>query len=74
MSIFNKLIIFFIRIYQISLSKFLGQNCRFYPSCSRYALECYIRFNFLKATWLMSKRILKCNPFCDGGFDPVPQD
>jgi len=62
-----------IRLYQRWLSPWLGQNCRFYPSCSQYAIDALrihgVVFGLLYATW----RILRCNPFCEGGHDPVPE-
>lgn len=48
--------------------------CRFIPTCSEYSLECYERFGFFRATALTAWRILRCNPFSHGGFDPVPEN
>lgn len=61
-----------IRAYQYTLSPFIGGQCRFEPTCSRYALEAYERFGALKGTRLTVLRLLRCHPFCKGGFDPVP--
>ncbi len=61
-----------IRVYQRFLSPLLGQNCRFHPSCSRYAVEALQTHGALKGTALGVWRILRCQPFCKGGFDPVP--
>jgi len=61
-----------IRVYQRFLSPLLGQNCRFHPSCSRYAVEALQTHGALKGTLLSVWRILRCQPFCKGGFDPVP--
>ena len=47
-------------------------KCKFYPTCSHYAMECYEKFNFVKASLLTTKRLLKCNPLFKGGYDPVP--
>lgn len=52
----------------------LGSNCRFSPTCSEYAKECFSRFGFFKAFRLTSKRISKCHPYHDGGYDPVPTE
>lgn len=62
-----------IRGYQLVLSPFLGKNCRFYPTCSRYALESVQRFGVLKGTLLALVRIVKCGPWHPGGYDPVPE-
>lgn len=61
-----------IRVYQRFLSPLLGQNCRFHPSCSRYAVEALQTHGALKGTLLGVWRIFRCQPFCKGGFDPVP--
>ena len=61
-----------IRLYQLLLSPFLGNRCRFHPSCSHYALEAVRRHGALKGCWLAMKRLGRCHPFHPGGFDPVP--
>ncbi|HUJ52833.1 MAG TPA: membrane protein insertion efficiency factor YidD [Steroidobacteraceae bacterium] len=61
-----------IRLYQWTVSPLLGPRCRFYPSCSHYALEAFERFGVLKGAWLTLARIARCHPFHPGGFDPVP--
>ena len=61
-----------VKAYQRWLSPLLGNNCRFHPSCSYYAIEAINRFGVLKGCWLAGKRILKCHPLNEGGFDPVP--
>lgn len=61
-----------VRLYQVTLSPFLGQGCRFHPTCSHYALEAVDRHGPVKGVWLAGKRILRCHPFHPGGFDPVP--
>ncbi|MCB5259808.1 MAG: membrane protein insertion efficiency factor YidD [Candidatus Cloacimonetes bacterium] len=71
-SIPAQLIMMLIRFYQLSISPFLPKTCRFTPTCSTYALQAYQRYNLLKATYLSSWRILRCNPFCKGGYDPLP--
>jgi len=62
----------FIKGYQRFLSPLLGSNCRFYPTCSCYAIEAIDRFGVIKGGYLASKRIVKCHPLNDGGEDPVP--
>ena len=61
-----------IRIYQWTVSPLLGPCCRFYPSCSQYALEAIQRFGVLKGGWLTLARLARCHPWNAGGFDPVP--
>lgn len=61
-----------IRIYQWTLSPLLGRNCRFYPSCSHYALEVIHDHGVLRGGWLTLRRLGKCHPFHPGGFDPPP--
>ena len=61
-----------IRAYQLTLSPFLGSQCRFTPSCSQYANEAIGRYGTWRGSGLALKRILRCHPFCPGGYDPVP--
>jgi len=61
-----------IKGYQRLLSPLLGNNCRFNPTCSSYAIEAINRFGVIKGCWLAGKRILKCHPLNAGGDDPVP--
>ncbi|MEM4270871.1 MAG: membrane protein insertion efficiency factor YidD [Candidatus Pacearchaeota archaeon] len=68
----RKLFISFIRLYQKFISPLLPRSCRFYPSCSEYAVQCFECHNVFYAIFLTMKRILKCNPLFEGGFDPVP--
>jgi hypothetical protein len=69
----QKLTVAFIKAYQRWLSPLLGNNCRFHPTCSQYAIEAINRFGVIKGSWLAGKRILKCHPLHAGGEDPVPQ-
>ena len=65
--------IFLIGLYRKFLSPLKGRpTCRFVPTCSEYAIEAYRIHGFFKGTALTVYRILRCNPFCKGGFDPVP--
>ena len=59
-------------LYQATLSGFFGQRCRFYPSCSNYAMESIEKHGSLKGTVLAIKRLCKCHPFNPGGVDLVP--
>lgn len=68
----RSLLIGLIRIYQWCLSPFLGASCRFYPSCSSYAIEAIDKHGALKGSYLMVLRLGRCHPWCDGGHDPVP--
>jgi uncharacterized protein len=61
-----------IRGYQRLLSPWLGPHCRFYPTCSDYALEALQRFGIVRGGWLASQRLLKCHPLSPGGDDAVP--
>jgi putative membrane protein insertion efficiency factor len=63
---------FLIRLYQWTVSPLLGPACRFYPSCSQYALQALLRFGLLKGCWLALARLARCHPWHPGGFDPVP--
>ncbi len=60
-----------IRVYQLVVSPYLGNNCRFYPSCSNYAIEAIEKFGVLKGTKMAFFRILKCNPWGGSGVDMV---
>ena len=62
-----------IRLYQLTFSRLMPINtCRFYPSCSRYGFEAVRRYGFVKGSLMAAWRVLRCNPFNPGGFDPVP--
>jgi putative membrane protein insertion efficiency factor len=68
----SKIAILFIKVYKKVISPLLPPACRFYPTCSQYAIEALDKYGFLKGSLLSLKRILKCHPFHSGGFDPVP--
>lgn len=68
------ILIFFFRLYQMTISPLLGKHCRFYPSCSNYAIEAVSRHGWWRGLWLAGKRLLKCQPLCPGGYDPVPDN
>lgn len=66
-------LIWLIRKYQQVISPRKAPCCRFVPTCSNYALEAIDRFGAFKGSFLALFRILRCNPFCRGGYDPVPE-
>ena len=68
----KKLLLLCIKFYQFFISPFLGKNCRYYPSCSAYAVEAVEKYGSLKGGLLAVKRVLRCHPFHAGGYDPVP--
>lgn len=61
-----------VRIYQYTLSPLLGPRCRFWPSCSSYAIEAIQVHGPFKGSWMAAKRLVKCHPGSNGGMDPVP--
>lgn len=66
------ILIALLRVYRFAISPLLGQCCRFYPSCSQYAIEAVSNHGFLRGGWLALKRISRCHPWHPGGVDPVP--
>ncbi|MDR5693773.1 MAG: membrane protein insertion efficiency factor YidD [Armatimonadota bacterium] len=68
----REILIVAIRGYQRFLSPYLPPSCRFYPSCSQYALEAVSKYGAIRGLWLALRRLLRCHPFHPGGFDPVP--
>ena len=68
----SRLLILCIRFYQIFISPLKPPTCRFYPTCSAYAIEAIQKKGPVKGTWLAIKHIAKCHPFHPGGYDPVP--
>ena len=65
------LVLNFLRLYKTFLSPFLPPSCRFTPTCSEYTRESVEKHGALRGTWLGVKRILRCQPFSKGGYDPV---
>jgi putative membrane protein insertion efficiency factor len=68
----RRILILLIAGYRYLISPWLGQNCRFYPSCSCYAQQALLEHGSLKGSWLSLRRILRCHPWRPGGYDPVP--
>ncbi len=67
------ILLFVIKIYQICISPLLGNNCRYYPTCSKYAVEAIKKYSILYAFKLIFLRILKCNPWGGSGIDLLPK-
>lgn len=65
-------LIFLVRGYQVVLSPLFPPSCRYYPSCSQYAIEALEKHGALRGSWLAARRIARCHPFRPGGYDPVP--
>ena len=69
----KKIFILLIRFYQKFVSPLFPAKCRYYPTCSQYTLEAIQEYGAIKGTYLGIKRILRCHPFHEGGYDPVPK-
>lgn len=69
----KKTLTFIIKIYQKIISPLTPPSCRFYPTCSHYGIEAIDTHGALKGSWLAVRRISKCHPFHEGGFDPIPE-
>jgi putative membrane protein insertion efficiency factor len=73
----KKIVIFLVllplRFYKYFISPWLGSNCRFHPTCSEYCKEAIEKRGVFVGLWLSVRRILRCNPFCKSGLDPVPE-
>lgn len=67
------ILIALIKLYRLTLSPFIGQQCRFEPTCSHYGEEAIRRYGAWRGGWLTIKRIAKCGPWHEGGYDPVPE-
>lgn len=64
--------VFCVRVYQWTLRPFIGAHCRFEPTCSAYAVEALQRHGAAAGLAMTTRRVLRCNPWCDGGVDSVP--
>ena len=69
----QRVLILFVKGYRLAISPFLGNNCRYYPTCSEYAVTAIGRHGAVKGSWLAAKRIGRCHPWHPGGLDPVPE-
>jgi putative membrane protein insertion efficiency factor len=74
MFVMKKVLISLIRFYQRRISPYKKPCCRFYPTCSAYAIEAIEKKGVLRGGLMSVWRILRCNPFCKGGFDPVEKE
>ena len=72
-SFIENLVISLIKLYRLLLSPWIGNHCRFHPTCSAYAIEAIQRHGVLRGSCLALKRISCCHPWHEGGIDPVPQ-
>jgi len=68
----SKVFIAVIRVYQYAISPMFGQRCKYYPSCSSYAIGALREHGVVRGLGLAAWRLLRCNPFSNGGYDPVP--
>ena len=71
-NLLSKMLIGLIRLYQITLSPYIGRACRYTPTCSNYGIEAIRKHGPFKGTWLTIKRVLSCNPWGGSGYDQVP--
>jgi len=69
----KNILLWLIKGYRYMISPWLGNHCRFYPSCSQYAIEAIEYHGAWRGLWLSIKRLLRCHPFHPGGYDPVPK-
>jgi len=69
----RKLVLIFIRFYQLCISPVMPSHCIHIPTCSQYAIEAVQSHGALRGIWLAVKRLLRCHPFSNGGYDPVPE-
>ncbi|MDY6861964.1 MAG: membrane protein insertion efficiency factor YidD [Thermodesulfobacteriota bacterium] len=71
--VFVKLLVGIIKFYQIALSPFKNSSCRFYPTCSNYAIMALKKYGVVKGSYMGLRRIIKCHPLHPGGYDPVKE-
>ena len=68
----RRVLVLFVRGYQVAISPILPASCRYYPTCSAYAIEAIERYGAARGVWMAARRIARCHPFRPGGYDPVP--
>ncbi|MBR3980117.1 MAG: membrane protein insertion efficiency factor YidD [Bacteroidales bacterium] len=71
-NLFKSIFILPIRLYQVCISPFLPNACRYTPTCSQYGIEAIQKYGIFKGGWLLLKRLLRCHPWGGHGYDPVP--
>ncbi len=71
-SVLTRPLVWLIRAYQLAISPMLGNRCRFFPSCSEYAMQALEKHGLLRGLWLGMRRVGRCHPWHPGGYDPVP--
>lgn len=71
MILLRGLLLLLVRLYQLAISPLKPPTCRFYPTCSHYAIQAVEKYGVLKGSWMTIKRVIKCHPFHPGGYDPV---
>lgn len=69
----QKILITLLHAYRYLVSPWLGNNCRFHPSCSCYAETAIAHHGALRGSWMTLRRLARCHPWCPGGYDPVPE-
>lgn len=67
----NNILVIFIGFYQKTISKILSPTCRFQPSCSQYSIDALKKYGTIKGLYLSVKRVIRCNPYSSGGYDPL---
>ena len=72
MPLYDRLILFALRAYKLTLSPMIGRGCRYLPSCSEYAAEVLIGHGPVKGSWLAARRVCRCHPWGGSGYDPAP--
>lgn len=72
MNIMARILMWMIRAYQVILSPLFGQQCRFYPTCSQYAIEAINRHGAIVGSYYTIRRLMRCHPWHAGGHDPIP--
>jgi hypothetical protein len=68
----TRILLLLVKAYQFMISPMLGPSCRFTPTCSEYAAQALTKYGAIKGLWLSIKRVGRCHPWHDGGYDPLP--